>query len=89
MITEPRLVTMFKNSSLKFADPPEEFDTYLETVACRGHEVVKALPSLTEAEQVREFQMILMEPVAREKLYGRYSTLTDISTYIYGMTTHL
>ncbi|KAG8917755.1 hypothetical protein FRC00_013247, partial [Tulasnella sp. 408] len=84
MITEPRLVTTFKNSSLKYADPPEGFDTYLETVASRGHEVVEALPFLTEAEQVRQFQMILMEPVARETLYGRYSVLTDVATYIYG-----
>ncbi|KIO27810.1 hypothetical protein M407DRAFT_232255, partial [Tulasnella calospora MUT 4182] len=86
MVTEPRIVSTFKNSSLKFADPPEGFDTYVEAVACRGQEVVDALPSLTEAEQVRELQMILLEPVSREKHYGRYSTLTDIATYIYGTT---
>ncbi|KAG8930555.1 hypothetical protein FRC01_002602 [Tulasnella sp. 417] len=84
MVTEPRLVSTFKNSSLKYADPPGDFDTYIEAVASRGQEVVDALPSLTEAELVREFQMILLEPVSREKHYGRYSTLTDIATYIYG-----
>ncbi|KAG8952307.1 hypothetical protein FRC04_004735 [Tulasnella sp. 424] len=84
MITEPRLVTMFKNSSLNFADPPEGFGGYVETVACRGGEVLAGLSSLNEAEQLRELQLILLEPVTREKYYGRYSTMTDISTYIYG-----
>ncbi|KAG9019609.1 hypothetical protein FRB90_012455 [Tulasnella sp. 427] len=84
MVTEPRLVTKFKNSSLKYADPPDGFEGYLEKVASRGREVMDCLSSLNEAERVRELQMILLEPLSREKLYGRYSTLTDIATYIYG-----
>ncbi|KAG8976331.1 hypothetical protein FRC05_004247 [Tulasnella sp. 425] len=84
MITEPRIVKAFKNSSLKFANPPEGFDECLERTTCRGREVLDALSSLNEVEHLRELQMILLEPVTREAYYGRYSTLTDISTYIYG-----
>ncbi|KAG8952306.1 hypothetical protein FRC04_004734 [Tulasnella sp. 424] len=84
MITEPRLVTTFKDSSLKYADPPKGFEKCLEKTTRCGGEVLDALSSLNEVEQFRELQTILLEPVTRETYYGRYSTLTDISTYVYG-----
>ncbi|KIO18946.1 hypothetical protein M407DRAFT_11625 [Tulasnella calospora MUT 4182] len=84
MITEPRLVNAFKNSSLRFADPPDGFDEHLETAVCRSQEILSTMSFLSEADSIRELQNVLLDAVTRENYCGMYSNWSDIATFMYG-----
>ncbi|KAG8900631.1 hypothetical protein FRC01_010064, partial [Tulasnella sp. 417] len=88
MLAEPRLVNAFRNSTLKFADPPKGFDQHLETAVRRGHEILNTMSSQNEAENMRELQMTLLDDVTREDRCGLYSNMSDIATYMYGYDSH-
>ncbi|KAG9019610.1 hypothetical protein FRB90_012456 [Tulasnella sp. 427] len=84
MITEPRLVNAFRNSDEKYADPPKGFEDYVERRGSPAQEVAAAMTSWTDAQRVREFQLVLMDSVSTAKLCGQYSVMIDISTYMFG-----
>ncbi|KAG8896545.1 hypothetical protein FRC00_005752 [Tulasnella sp. 408] len=85
MIAEPRLVDAFRNSSLRFADPPDGFEEHREEAVLRGSEVLTIVSPMNEAESIRELQMILLDDVTREDRCGLYSNMSDIATFVYGL----
>ncbi|KAG9040385.1 hypothetical protein FS837_000718 [Tulasnella sp. UAMH 9824] len=85
MIAEPRLVNAFRNSNLRFADPPDGFDECLETAVRHCDEVFTAMSSMNEAERIHELQMVLLDDVTREDRCGLYSNMSDSAAFMYGL----
>ncbi|KAG8908765.1 mannosyl-oligosaccharide alpha-1,2-mannosidase [Tulasnella sp. 403] len=84
MVVDPRVITKFHNASLKFADPPPDFMEWLGLYSQSSKEFHEEVAGLNEDKTCKELQRILVEPVTRESLVGRYSSLSEKAIYHLG-----
>lgn len=81
IINDPRLLIHFENADVTFADPPPDFDDYVQQDVEHVEAFQSRISNLSARDRRQELQAALVRSNTLPTLVGLYSSWADLSVY--------